>query len=145
MVARKNLFISLAHSKNYAVLATSNTKLGVDIQNPLNPQNSLDPQSPFGSQNPSDLQSSPNLQKLIEKHHFSPEDRKFIAGDPDRFYQVWARKEAYIKLFGFTPLAKIPLKLQGHHFIDFKFGDDFGVVLTSEQGIEIKELTLDSF
>ena len=79
---RKDIHFNLSHSGRYVVLAWGNTEVGVDVQR-------HDP--------------SANAE-AIGRRHFAPDERSYVGGDVRRFYEVWTKKESYLKYTG-TGLA----------------------------------------
>ena len=80
----KNLQFNLSHSDNLAVIAVAlNRTIGVDVE----------------------LVRLISDAESIAQHHFTLQEREFIAGalEADRqraFYMCWTRKEAYVKAVG---------------------------------------------
>ena len=69
-------FFSISHSGDLAVLAVSENPVGVDVQNMM----------PFS--------------QGILSRSFTKEERDYIGEDPVRFFRLWTRKEAAVKLTG---------------------------------------------
>ncbi len=70
------LHISISHSGDYAVCAVSDTEVGIDIQ---------------------------KIRKAdfrIAKRYFTSEECEYIGNDNLRFFELWAKKESYLKAIG---------------------------------------------
>ncbi len=71
---------SLSHSGIFAILATDDMPIGVDVEK---------------------IQSDENWKKLAS-HALHPEERKYLADNPEpgTFFDLWTLKESYLKLKG---------------------------------------------
>ncbi|MDR1805701.1 MAG: 4'-phosphopantetheinyl transferase superfamily protein [Clostridium sp.] len=79
----EDFHFSLSHSGEYLALATHDSPVGVDIE----------------------LLRKPDL--LVARRFFTKDEQEYVAEDEKRFFEVWTRKEAYIKYTGMglrTPL-----------------------------------------
>ena len=75
---RKDVFYNLSHSGRYVVLAWGGTEVGVDVQ-----------------------QHDPATDReAIETLFFAPDERCYACGDIGRFYEIWTKKESYLKYTG---------------------------------------------
>lgn len=70
------LFIGISHSGDYAVCVVSDTEVGIDIQKIRT----------------ADLR--------IAKRHFTNEECEYIGNDELRFFELWSKKESYLKAIG---------------------------------------------
>ena len=91
------LFLSVSHSGDYAVCAASDTEVGIDIQK---------------------IRSA-NFR--IAKRYFTKEECNYIGDNTLNFFDLWSRKESYVKAVG-TGLT-IPLNSFSslHDGKDYKF------------------------
>ena len=76
--AGKDVFYNLSHSGRYVVLAWGATEVGVDIQQ----------------------HDSGTDRKALEMHFFAPDEQGYACGDIGRFYEIWTKKESYLKYTG---------------------------------------------
>lgn len=76
--ARKDVFYNLSHSGRYVVLAWGDTEVGVDVQQ----------HDPATDRN------------AIEMRFFAPDEQRYVCGDIGRFYEIWTKKESYLKYTG---------------------------------------------
>lgn len=70
------LYISISHSGDYAVCVVSDTEIGVDIQ---------------------------KIRKAnfrIAQRYFTAEECEYISNDTLRFFELWTKKESYLKAVG---------------------------------------------
>lgn len=89
------LCISISHSGDYAVCAVSDTEVGIDIQ---------------------------QIRKAnfrIAKRYFTSEECEYIGNDELRFFELWSKKESYLKAIG-TGIT-VPL----NSFSTLKNGDNY--------------------
>ena len=92
-----DLYISISHSGNYAVCIASDTEAGVDIQ---------------------------QIRKAnfrIAQRYFTREECEYIGNDELRFFDLWAKKESYVKALGTgitIPLNSFSVLDDG---VDFKY------------------------
>ena len=75
---RKDVFYNLSHSGRYVVLAWGATEVGVDVQQ----------------------HDAATDTKALETCFFAPDERRYTCGDIGRFYEVWTKKESYLKYTG---------------------------------------------
>ncbi len=75
---RKDVHYNLSHSGQYVVLAWGGTEVGVDVQK-------HDP--------------SVNVE-AIGARFFTPDELQYIRGDRLRFYEIWTKKESFLKYTG---------------------------------------------
>lgn len=108
------LFISISHSGKYACVAESAHPVGIDLQENI------------------------GYLKSIEEKFFSDIEQQEIDGDIHKFYYVWCRKEAYIKVFGVKNLREIPLHLDNYFYLDFSLDFHYGSVLTQDKDFALK-------
>ncbi len=71
-----NLHISISHSGDYAVCAVSDTEVGIDIQ------------------------KIKEANFRIADRYFTIEEREYIGEDTRLFFDLWSRKESYVKATG---------------------------------------------
>ena len=69
---------NLSHSGRYVVIAWGNTEVGVDVQQ---------------------HKDRTNLSALAERF-FAPDELALVRREPQRFYEIWAKKESYLKYTG---------------------------------------------
>lgn len=75
---RKDFHYNLSHSGRYVVLAWGNTQVGVDVQ-----------------------QHDPSVNmEAIGTRFFTPDELRYIQGSRMRFYEIWTKKESYLKYTG---------------------------------------------
>lgn len=78
IAGREDFFFSLSHSGNYAVIAWGDTEVGVDIQ-----------------------ENKPGTDvKAISDRFFTKNEQAYIDKDEKRFYEIWTKKESYLKYIG---------------------------------------------
>lgn len=78
IAGREDFFFSLSHSGNYAVIAWGKTEVGADIQ-----------------------EHKPGTDvKAISDRFFKKDEQAYIDKDEDRFYEIWTKKESYLKYIG---------------------------------------------
>lgn len=70
------LYVNISHSGDWAMCAVSDREVGVDIQ------------------------QHKNIRKGFAKRFFTEEERAYIADSKERFFEVWTKKEAYVKAVG---------------------------------------------
>ena len=75
---RKDFCYNLSHSGRYVVIAWGSSEVGVDVQK-------HDPAANT---------------EMIAKKYFTSDERAYAAGDIRRFYEVWTKKESYLKYTG---------------------------------------------
>ena len=75
---REDFHFNLSHSGRYVVLAWGDTELGVDVQK----------HDPTGKR------------QGVAKRFFTADEQDYIREDPVRFYEIWTKKESYIKYTG---------------------------------------------
>lgn len=84
ILLKENAYVSLSHSGSWVACALSNYPVGIDVQDTM--------------------EGTPSL--LLK--YFHQDEQKLIHQDGfDSFYQIWCRKECYIKAFGWMDLEKI--------------------------------------
>lgn len=76
--AGKGVFYNLSHSGRYVVLAWGDTEVGVDVQQ----------------------HDSVTDRKALEMLFFTPDEQCYACGDSGRFYEIWTKKESYLKYTG---------------------------------------------
>ena len=75
---REDFFYNLSHSGRYVVIAWGSSEVGVDVQ-----------------------QHDPSVKaEAIAKRYFTLEEQSYIRGNVRRFYEVWTKKESYLKYTG---------------------------------------------
>lgn len=75
---RKDFFFNLSHSGRYVVIAWGPSEVGVDVQ-----QHDI----------------SVGVETIASRH-FTTEECAYIQGDLLRFYEIWTKKESYLKFTG---------------------------------------------
>lgn len=75
---RKNVHFNLSHSGRYVVLAWGDTELGVDVQK-------HDPATNT---------------EAVGMRWFAPDEQQYAHRDANRFYEVWTKKESFLKYTG---------------------------------------------
>lgn len=75
---REGFHYNLSHSGRYVVIAWGDREVGVDVQK---------------------QDASVNTQALA-KRFFTEDEQAYICGDPSRFYEIWTKKESYLKYIG---------------------------------------------
>lgn len=82
-IEHDNYHFSISHSGDYVAFVSHSFPIGVDIQKT---ENKISPAIRF----------------------FTPNEQNYISNDPSRFFEIWTKKEAYIKMLGTglsTPLS----------------------------------------
>lgn len=74
----EDLHYNLSHSGRYVVLAWGDSEVGVDVQQ---------------------HRDHVNLQAFA-KRYFTSEEQAYVREDPRRFYEIWTKKESYVKYTG---------------------------------------------
>ena len=95
-------FFNISHSHNKIVIALSfHEPLGVDIEY-IHPSN----------------KGKPNIQKLM-KRYFTKSEQESVGDSFKKFYELWTKKEAFVKLLGRSVLspefkhhAQFPMRYQ---------------------------------
>lgn len=105
--------ISIAHSGRYACVAISTKPVSIDIQENV------------------------GYLKNIEDLFFSENDKVRINNDINKFYKIWCQKEAFIKLFGYKELKKIPIDIKDFNYHSFCFDLHYGYLLYQDQDFHI--------
>lgn len=75
---REGFFYNLSHSGRYVVIAWGGSEVGVDVQE----------------------HDASTKTDRIAQHFFAPEEQAYVAGNPRRFYEIWTKKESYLKYTG---------------------------------------------
>lgn len=75
---RKNFYYNLSHSGRYVVIAWGSSEVGVDVQE-------------------HDTKAST---ERIAKHFFAPDEQAYAVGNIQHFYEIWTKKESYLKYTG---------------------------------------------
>lgn len=75
---RRDIHFNLSHSGRFVVLAWGDTELGVDVQQ-------HDPSADLNS---------------IGMQFFTNDELQYVQGDICRFYEIWTKKESYLKYTG---------------------------------------------
>jgi 4'-phosphopantetheinyl transferase len=73
-----DIHFSVSHSKGAAVFARAHSPIGIDIEE----------NAPFEDMD------------KIAKRHFSPDEFAFCRGNSARFFEIWTKKEAFLKMTG---------------------------------------------
>lgn len=79
LIEYPQIYINITHSKNYAVCAISDTQVGVDIQ------------------------YMREVDLSMAERFFSECEQEYIKSSPnkiDAFYEIWVRKESFVKAVG---------------------------------------------
>lgn len=82
---KEGFFFNLSHSGRYVAMAWGGSEVGVDVQKH---ESSVDTDA-------------------IAKRFFTLEEQTYVRGNILRFYEVWTKKESYLKYIG-TGLQKNP-------------------------------------
>lgn len=123
------VYISLSHTAGYAACAVSNTGVGIDIQD----------------------MSEGNMN--IMKRFYTTEEKEYITQavtqkeKEKRFYEIWCRKEAFIKVFGYQELQLIDTlrNFEEYKYHDFLVSDNVvGCLLTEAEVEEAKIQFIDA-
>lgn len=96
---KNNISVSLSHSGSWAACVLSDRATGIDVQD-----------------------MTEGDQTLLLKY-FHRDEREFVRqGGTARFYQIWCRKECYIKAFGWRNLPEINTLTapDGYGYFDFQ-------------------------
>lgn len=113
---RRNLHYNLSHSGRYVVLAWGDTELGIDVQ---------------------EHEACANME-AIGRRFFSFDELQYAQGDIGRFYEIWTKKESFLKYTGkglytdlrsFSVLAPEP----GIRYIYRTLGPDYSLSLCTEE------------
>lgn len=75
---RKDFFYNISHSGRYVVIAWGPSEVGVDVQ-----QHDVS----VGAE-------------AIACRHFAADECAYVRGDLSRFYEIWTKKESYLKFTG---------------------------------------------
>lgn len=75
---RENIHYNLSHSGRYVVIAWGSTEVGVDVQQ---------------------QDASVNME-AIARRFFTADEQSYIRKDLLRFYEIWTKKESYLKYTG---------------------------------------------
>lgn len=75
---REDFSYNLSHSGRYVVLAWGSSEVGVDVQR----------------------QDAATKTQAIGERFFTPDEHAYIRGDLQRFYEIWTKKESYLKYTG---------------------------------------------
>lgn len=75
---QEGFYYNLSHSGRYVVIAWGDSEVGIDVQ----------------QQN-----DSVNIQSFA-KRFFANDEQVYICGDRSRFYEIWTKKESYLKYTG---------------------------------------------
>ncbi len=75
---RNDFYYNLSHSGDYVVLAFGNTEVGIDIQK---------------HEENTDIQT-------VAQSCFTRDEREYVGGSAERFYEIWTGKESYLKRVG---------------------------------------------
>lgn len=76
--ARTDVFYNLSHSGRYVVFAWGDSEVGVDVQQ----------------------HDSVSDRKAFEMRFFAPDESAYACDDIGRFYEIWTKKESYLKYTG---------------------------------------------
>lgn len=75
---REDFHYNISHSGRYVVIAWGDSEVGVDVEA---------------------WNFSANL-AAIARRFFTPGEQTYVREDPRRFYEVWTKKESYLKFIG---------------------------------------------
>lgn len=75
---QQDVYYNLSHSGRYVVLAWGDTEVGVDVQR----------------------HDSVTDMEAVGIHCFTPDERLYIQQDANRFYEIWTKKESFLKYTG---------------------------------------------
>ena len=109
------VYLSISHSVNVCAVAVSDIPVGLDIE--LTTRNAY------------------RLQKLAERF-FSPDEFEYVRAMPEqRFYEIWCKKESYVKYTGEGFRRRFPgfsvFELE-ERFSSFEVYGHFGCVCSNE-------------
>ena len=90
-------YFNISHSGDYAVLATADREVGVDVEKTL-----------------------PYPQAVADRC-FTPAEREWMDGSADSFYRIWTAKESAVKALGLTlspgAFCVLPLDSSARHIL----------------------------
>lgn len=75
---KADFYYNISHSGCYVVLACGNSEVGVDVQR-------QDPDTKVSA---------------IANRFFAADEREVLLREPDRFFEIWTKKESYLKYIG---------------------------------------------
>ena len=75
---KKEFFYNISHSGRYVVLAWGNSEVGVDVQR----------------------QDTNTNVSAIANRFFTSDERELLQREPQRFFEIWTKKESYLKYIG---------------------------------------------
>lgn len=75
---KKDFFYNISHSGRYVVLAWGNSEVGVDVQR----------------------QGADTKVAAIAKRFFTSDEKELLLREPQRFFEIWTKKESYLKYIG---------------------------------------------
>jgi len=73
-----DFYFNLSHSGRYVVIAWGDTEMGVDVQ-----------------QHEADTRTD-----ILGARFFAPDEMDYAHRNPQRFYEIWTKKESYVKYIG---------------------------------------------
>ena len=108
-------YISISHSRGVCVVALSDSEIGVDIE--------------------LSERDTGRIKKIVARF-FSRDEAKYVMEDPERrFYEIWSKKEAYVKYTGegFTrSFSGFSVFMLDEHFSSFEFYGHYGWICSNE-------------
>lgn len=75
---REGFYYNLSHSGRYVVIAWGDSEVGVDVQQ----------------------QGTAARMEAVAERFFAPDERNLVCRESQRFYEIWTKKESYLKYIG---------------------------------------------
>ena len=119
---REDFFYNLSHSGRYVVIAWSNREVGVDVQK---------------------HDSGVNVQ-AVARRYFTEEEQDCVQENARKFYEIWTKKESYIKytgqglMQGLNSVHVLAPELPLRYYTRFLEGGYSLSVCTTEAGYTLK-------
>lgn len=122
---RDDLFFSVSHSGDFFAVAVSNTNIGIDLQ-----------------------QHRKTNSGAIARRFFQKNEVSFLERYPERFFDIWAAKESYVKYTGeglargFSRFSTIDQgdfkeKINDAFLFSISFLSDYSLFLCSEKRLPV--------
>ena len=73
----EDFFYNISHSGRYVAMAWGDSEVGVDVQQEGNAK-----------------------VEALARRYFAADEQAYVRADPRRFYEVWTKKESYVKYTG---------------------------------------------
>ncbi len=131
-ISSKEIDFNLSHSKNYfcfGIINIPNAKVGVDIEK---------------------IEKLSDMKSIID-NYMHPEEKKYIYSNNlsnreelIRFYEVWTRKEAFLKMIGLGIVVELSLVNMTPNNIDV-FIDNLNGINSTYKNVSIHTYTGDEF